>query len=84
MDEADKEPERKDKTMKPNLLFDKERRYWLWLAMWLCLIDGTFLIAEHFLRFGGSDMSPGHEHIGLGLVALAVILGLFCRKEKTK
>lgn len=46
------------------------------------MIGGSFLVLEHLLVWGGFDLIFGHEWIGLILIALGFITGIFTREKK--
>ena len=60
----------------------EEKRYWIQTGAVSSVALGAILIVEHILTWGGTDLTLGHEWLGLGLVIIGTIAGIFSRKKK--
>ena len=59
----------------------EEKRYWIQTGAMGTILLGAYLLIEHISVWGGTDPYFGHEWLGVILVILGAVAGLFSRKK---
>ena len=62
----------------------EKKRYAFQVTSQAFVLVGAFLVLEHLGVWGGSDMTFGHEWLGLILFVVGFIISLFTRKDASK